>query len=126
MHKCPSLSPQTQPADWDDGSHGSSEEDDFEEEDETPIAPVSELKSSRVHGTLGVRCFQDIYMLPMITDDLYLFYYPVGTSVLQRQLKRLTMCSCQVSVTIDSVLSQLEIFLFIFIRIFMNTFQLLC
>ena len=27
--------------DWDDGSHGSSEEDDFEEEDETPIAPVS-------------------------------------------------------------------------------------
>ena len=32
---------QTQPADWDDGSHGSSEEDDFEEEDETPIAPVS-------------------------------------------------------------------------------------
>lgn len=30
---------ETQPADWDDGSHGSSEEDDFEEEDETPIAP---------------------------------------------------------------------------------------
>lgn len=58
MHKRPFLSPQTQPADWDDGSHGSSEEDDFEEEDETPIAPVSELKSSRVHGTLGVRCFK--------------------------------------------------------------------
>ena len=34
--------PQTQPADWDDGSHGSSEEDDFEEEEETPIAPVSD------------------------------------------------------------------------------------
>ena len=39
----PPLSPQTQPMDWDDGSHGSSEEDDFEEEEETPIAPVSIL-----------------------------------------------------------------------------------
>ena len=32
---------QTQPPDWDDGSHGSSEDDDFDEDEETTIAPVS-------------------------------------------------------------------------------------
>ena len=40
VHTYTLPSPQTQPMDWDDGSHGSSEEDDFEEEEETPIAPV--------------------------------------------------------------------------------------
>ena len=44
------LSLQTQPMDWDDGSHGSSEEDDFEEEEETPIAPVRVCHVRRVQN----------------------------------------------------------------------------
>ena len=37
-----SIFEQTQPPDWDEASHGSSEGDDDEEEDETPIGPVSD------------------------------------------------------------------------------------
>ena len=53
---------------------------------------------------LGARCSKVPFILTIFTY----FHYPVGTSVLQRQLRRLTvMCSCQVCVNIDSSLSQI-------------------